>query len=40
MSVNGADADADGAIVDLTAEDGSKRCRSVSGDDLVRNKQV
>jgi hypothetical protein len=36
MLVNGADAD--GAIIDSTVEDGSKWCRSVGGNDLVRNK--
>jgi hypothetical protein len=42
MSVNGADADADadGATVESTVEDGSKQCRSVGGGDLVRNKRV
>jgi hypothetical protein len=33
-------ADADGATVELTVEGGSKRCRSVGGDDLVQNKRV
>jgi hypothetical protein len=40
MSVNGADANADGVTIKLTVEDGSEWCRSVGGDDLVLNKRV
>jgi hypothetical protein len=32
--------DADGATVESTVEDGSKRYRSVGGDDLVQDKRV
>jgi hypothetical protein len=35
MSVNGANANANGATIKLTVKDGSKQCRSVGGDDLV-----
>jgi hypothetical protein len=38
MLVSGADAD--GATIESTVEDGSKHCRSVGGDDLVRDEQV
>jgi hypothetical protein len=35
MSVNGADANAEGATVELTVKDSGEQCRSVDGDNLV-----
>jgi hypothetical protein len=40
MSVSGANANANGATVESTVEDSSKRYRSVGGDHFVRDERV